>query len=182
MTRYLVLLRGINVGGKNTVGMAPLKRLLEEQLGFEEVNTHLVSGNVTLSSRLSAKTVAQRIEDKLGGAFKFDTELIRVLALSRAELKAIVDERPQGFGDAPDKYHSDAIFLMGIDAKDALGAFSPREGVDTIWPGTGVIYSQRLSVERTKSRLGRIAASPHYKSMTIRSWSTTLKLMQALNH
>jgi len=56
-------------------------------------------------------------------------------------------------------------------------AFSPKEGVDAVWPGDGLIYSQRLSAQRTKSLLNRIASSPHYKSMTIRSWQTTLALM-----
>jgi len=45
---------------------------------------------------------------------------------------------------------------MGIDAHEAMAVFSPRDGVDTVWPGTGVIYSQRLSARRTESRLNRI--------------------------
>jgi uncharacterized protein (DUF1697 family) len=57
-----------------------------------------------------------------------------------------------------------------------VNAFSPREGVDEVWPGRGVIYSQRLSAERTRSRLSKITSSPLYKSMTIRSWATTLRL------
>jgi uncharacterized protein (DUF1697 family) len=57
---------------------------------------------------------------------------------------------------------------------------NPREGVDKIWPGNGVIYSQRLSSKRTKSRLNKIMASSLYKSMTIRSWSTTTKLLDML--
>ena len=55
--------------------------------------------------------------------------------------------------------------------------FNPREGVDKIWPGEGVVYSQRLGSERTKSRLSKIIESPLYKSMTIRSWNTTVKLL-----
>ena len=66
---------------------------------------------------------------------------------------------------------------MGVDAADAMPAFSPREGVDAVWPGDGLIYSQRLSAQRTKSRLSRIMSSPHYKSMTIRSWQTTMALL-----
>jgi uncharacterized protein (DUF1697 family) len=43
-----------------------------------------------------------------------------------------------------------------------------------------VIYSQRLSAQRTKSRLNKIMASPVYKSMTIRNWNTTTKLLELL--
>ena len=180
LTSYVVLLRGINVGGKNIIPMAGLKRLLEE-MGFENVATYIQSGNAMLQSRLLAKTIAQRIENELSTAFKFDSSLIKVLALSRAQLQAVVDNRPKGFGDQPGKYHSDAIFLMGIDAAEAMPAFSPLEGVDTIWPGDGVIYSQRLSAQRTRSRLNRMMASPLYKSMTIRSWQTTQKLLALLD-
>jgi uncharacterized protein (DUF1697 family) len=176
-TSYVVLLRGINVGGKNKIPMAALKRLLEE-MGFENVMTYIQSGNVVLRSPLSAKTIAQRIEEKLGASFKLDSSIVKVVALSSDQLQAIVDDRPEGFGDQPEKFHSDAIFLMGIDAAEALAAFSPLEGVDTIWPGAGVIYSQRLSAKRTKSRLNRMMSSPLYKSMTIRNWGTTMKLLE----
>ena len=69
---------------------------------------------------------------------------------------------------------------MGIDLAQAMPVFNPREGVDKVWPGDGVIYSQRLSAERTKSRLSKIMASPLYQSMTIRSWNTTIKLLDIL--
>jgi uncharacterized protein (DUF1697 family) len=49
-----------------------------------------------------------------------------------------------------------------------------------VWPGTGVIYSQQLSAERTRSRLGKIVGTPAYKSMTIRSWQTTLALLERM--
>ena len=175
MTSYLVLLRGINVGGKNKVAMADLRTALEG-LGFENVATYIASGNVFLDSDLSAARVAVKIESALPKAFKLDVDLIKVAVLSDDDLEAVVKKRPRGFGAEPAKYHSDAIFLMGIDADEAMTVFSPREGVDTVWPGKGVIYSRRLSTQRTKSRLGRIVGTPPYKSMTIRSWQTTLAL------
>jgi uncharacterized protein (DUF1697 family) len=93
----------------------------------------------------------------------------------------VIDNRPEGFGEKPDTYHSDAVFLMGIDSTDAMTVFDPRPGVDNVWPGDGVIYSQRLSSQRTKSRLNKMMGTPAYKSMTIRSWSTTTTLLDLLN-
>jgi uncharacterized protein (DUF1697 family) len=179
VTAYLVLLRGINVGGKNKVPMAKLRSCLEG-LGFEKVSTYIASGNVLLDSRLGAAKVAEKIEAALPKAFELDSELVRVAVLSEKQLATVVEDRPKGFGDEPGKYHSDAVFLMGIDVDEAMRVFSPRDGVDKVWPGKGVIYSQRLSAERTRSRLNRIMASPHYKAMTIRSWQTTLALMELL--
>jgi uncharacterized protein (DUF1697 family) len=179
MTTYVILLRGINVGGKNKVPMASLRKCLEE-LGFSNVLTYIASGNVILESDKPTDEMRSQIEKALPESFKLDSELIKVLVLTRNQLQAVVDNKPEGFGEQPETYHSDAIFLMGIDAAQAISVFDPREGVDKVWPGDGVIYSQRLSSQRTKSRLGKIIATPVYKSMTIRSWNTTTKLLELL--
>ena len=180
MKSYVILIRGINVGGKNKVSMANLRQCLEE-LGFAQVATYLASGNVILASDKHPDAIKTQIEEMLPEKFSLDDELIKVLVLTRRQFQAVIDNKPKGFGDQPDKYHSDAIFLIDIDTAQAMPVFSPREGVDTIWAGDGVIYSQRLSAQRTKSRLSKIAASSVYKSMTIRSWSTTTKLLELLS-
>ena len=100
--------------------------------------------------------------------------------LTPYQLRAVITNKPKGFGEHPGKYHSDAVFLIGIDSAHAMSVFSPREGVDRVWPGNGVIYSQRLSSLRTKSRLNRVLSTPEYKSMTIRSWNTTTNLLELM--
>ncbi len=179
MTRYLVLLRGINVGGKNKVPMAPLRELLEAH-GHTKVSTYIASGNVILSSDQSVAAIKRELEDALPKTFKLDSELVAVLVLTRAQLRAVVRDRPKGFGDQPDTYNSDAVFLMGLDSPTAMKVFAPRPGVDEVWPGTGVIYSQRLTAQRTKSRLAKIVGTPAYKSMTIRNWATTMALLERM--
>jgi uncharacterized protein (DUF1697 family) len=180
LTGYLVLLRGINVGGKNKVPMAALKELLEG-MGYSNVSTYIASGNVILSYDRSAKEIKREIEEALPKAFRLDSDLISVLVLTRAQLRAVVDKKPKGFGEQPELYHSDAIFLIGIDAADVMDTFDPRPGVDQVWPGKGVIYSQRLSAERTRSRLNKALSTPAYKSMTIRSWTTTQALLERMD-
>ncbi len=180
MNLYLVLLRGINVGGKNKIAMSYLREYLEE-LGFSKVSTYIASGNIILKSKNTASDVKDQIENALPKRFKLDSELIKVLVLSLPQLQDVIENKPTGFGELPEKYHSDTIFLMGFDSDQAMPLFNPREGVDRVWPGNGVVYSERLSSERTKSRLSKIMASPMYKSMTIRNWNTTTKLLDMLN-
>ncbi len=179
MTPYIALLRGINVGGKNILPMTGLKKCLEE-LGFSNVSTFIASGNVIFTSEKRADEIKAQIEKALPESFKLDNQLIKVLTLTRDQLQAVIDHRPDGFGEQPEKYHSDAIFLMGIDSAQAMPVFDPREGVDQVWAGDGVIYSQRLSALRTKSRLSKIMGTPVYQSMTIRSWNTTIKLLEIM--
>ena len=179
MKTYVILMRGINVGGKNKISMTELKTFLEEQ-GFAHVRTFIQSGNVILQSKLGAKTVRQKIEKGLPARFKLDSSMIKVLALTSEQLQKIVDDKPKGFGDEPGKYHSDVVFLMGISADEAMKVFKPREGVDNVWQGDLAIYSQRLSAKRTQSRLSQIIGTPAYQSMTIRNWNTTTKLLKIL--
>ncbi len=179
MKSYLVLLRGINVGGKNKVPMVELKSSLEE-LGFSNVSTYIASGNVLLYSDKTDSAIQSQIEAALPTRFRLDSELIKVLVLSRQQMQSVIDNKPVGFGEDPSTYYSDVIFLMGISVEAALQAFAPRHGVDKIWPGNDVVYSQRLGAKRTQSRLGRIVGTPVYKSMTIRSWNTTVKLLELL--
>lgn len=176
METYIVLLRGINVGGKNKVPMLQLKKCLEE-LGYSDVVTYIASGNVILKSKKKSDKIRTEIEKVLPKKFKLDSELIKVLVLTHTELKAVVKKKPKGFGEFPKKYHSDVIFLMDLSVPHAMKAFSPKEGVDTVWQGKGVIYSQRLSSLRTKSRLNRVMGTPAYKHMTIRNWNTVTKLL-----
>lgn len=177
MNAYVILLRGINVGGKNNVPMAGLRKCLAA-LGYANVSTYIASGNVILQSDKQAEAIKGQIEAVLPENFKLDNELIKVLVLTRHQLQAVIDNKPEGFGEQPEKYHSDAIFLIGIDSAEVMPLFSPREGVDKVWSGDGVIYSQRLSALRTKSRLNKIMGTPAYKAMTIRNWNTTTKLLE----
>lgn len=175
----MVLLRGVNVGGKNIIPMAALKLCLAEQ-GFGNVATHIQSGNVLLRSDYSAAELGRCVEAMLPTKFRLDSSAVKVLVLTRQQLQAVIKNKPEGFGEQPAIYHSDVIFLMGIDIDEALQVFNPREGVDKIWPGDGVIYSQRLSSQRTRSRLSRIVGTHAYRSMTIRNWNTTTKLLELM--
>jgi uncharacterized protein (DUF1697 family) len=179
MTTYLLLLRGVNVGGKNKVPMSALKHCLEE-LGFANATTYIASGNVILASDRNPVDIKTQIEAALTTNFELDSDLVKVLVLSHEQLRAVIDRKPAGFGDHPERYHCDTIFLMDMDVAQAMTVFSPREGVDRVWPGEGVIYSERLSSQRTKSRLSKIIGTPAYQSMTIRSWQTTTKLHELM--
>lgn len=179
MKSYAVLLRGINVGGKNKIPMAKLKLFLEE-LGFKNVTTYIQSGNAVFKSNQTKTQIRKTIEEVLPVKLKLDSSLITVLVLSHKDLQVVIEKAPKGFGIESTKYHSDVIFLIDITSKDALSVFSPKEGVDRIWPGQGVIYSQRLSSERAKSRLNKIIGTVVYKNMTIRNWNTVKNLLKLL--
>jgi uncharacterized protein (DUF1697 family) len=72
----------------------------------------------------------------------------------------------------------DVVFVRKpLTVKKAFAVVEIRESVDRAWPGRGVLYFSRLVAKATSSRLNKVASLPEYKNMTIRSWSTTTKLL-----
>ena len=174
--RYLALLRGINVGGRNPVVMADLRAAFEAA-GFAAVSTYINSGNVLFESdRREQASLEADLEAVLER--RFGVALV-VMLRSHRQLRDVVDNAPDGFGAQPDTYHSDVIFLKApLSAKQAMHVVKLRDGVDQAWPGTGVVYFARLSERRTQSRMSSIVGTPEYQRMTIRTWTTTSKLLQ----
>lgn len=170
----------MNVGGRNKVSMAELRTALETD-GFTEVSTFINSGNVFVSSDLSDREVEKRLEAVITKSFKLESDLIKVRALTPAELQRIVQQAPAGFGAEPEIYHSDALFPMdGATSADIMAVTETNPEVDKAWEANGVVYYQRVSSLRTKSRLSKVISQPVYKNVTIRSWSTTVKLLNLL--
>jgi uncharacterized protein (DUF1697 family) len=176
---YVALLRGINVGGKNMIRMPALKECFEAG-GFEDVTTYIQSGNVLFKATGSGSDLARRIEKIL--IKTFDHYQAWVVVRSRAQMRSVVEKAPKGFGEKPDAYLYDAIFLKEPPTASAvLKALPVNDDVDDVSAGRGVIYWSRVKNKATASRLNRVASLPVYKSMTIRNWNTTTRLLRMLD-
>jgi len=171
--QYLALLRGINVGGNNPVKMSELREALEES-GHQDVKTYINSGNVIFRApRQPRAQLAKSLEAKISQAFGME---LKIVLLTHSQLKRVVDGGPRGFGAKTER--CDVIFLRSpLTVKQAVEAMETKEGVDRLWPGTGVVYFSRLTEKATSSRMGKVIGKPEYKSMTIRSWGTVTKLL-----
>ena len=91
MKRYVALLRGINISGKNKVPMAELKKGFE-RLAFEEVKTYLNSGNVVFSSdEEDTKKLINQIQGMIQNQFHLD---IPVFVMAREALEDILQNAP----------------------------------------------------------------------------------------
>ena len=179
MKRYVALLRGINVGGNNLIKMAALKASFEKQ-GLLEVVTYIQSGNVVFGAAGgAADALCRRIERALASAFQYEAS---VILRTHSEMQRIVARAPKGFGTQPDEYRSDVIFLKApLIGAVAIKSVAIVPGVDEAHAGPGVLYFSRLISQASRSRLSKIVSSPIYKSLTIRNWNTTTKLLEMMN-
>jgi uncharacterized protein (DUF1697 family) len=178
VTRYVALLRGINVGGKNLIKMADLRACFEGH-GYHDVATYIQSGNVLFStgSRSSAALTAD-IESMLAANFDYDAS---VVLRSEKQMRSTVEGAPAWIGADPASYRYDVIFLKpALSASSAIKSVPTRDGVDRAATGPGVLYFSRLTSRATQSHLSRIVSMPIYKDMTIRNWNTTTKLLRLM--
>jgi len=90
--RQVALLRGINLGRNKRIAMADLRKLVEG-LGYEEVRTHLQSGNVVFTTADSPARAAKAIEGELDAKLGMD---VRVLIRTDRELAGVVERNPLG--------------------------------------------------------------------------------------
>jgi uncharacterized protein (DUF1697 family) len=174
-SQYLVLLRGINVGGNNIIKMADLKACFES-MGFGDVVTYIQSGNVVFKAAEKDKAkLTTKIEDMLSERFSYKSRLVTV---AYKELKKVVEDAPIGFGKDLDNYRCDVIFLKEpLTVQEAMKNVRVKEGVDNAFAGKTVLYFSRLTSRASQSYLTKIITLPMYKNMTIRNWNTTTKLL-----
>jgi len=121
-TRYVALLRGINVGKAHQLGMPRLTELLTAR-GHENVRTHLRSGNVVLDSPLDEAGLVADLEKVIEKEFGF---AVPVVVRTGAEIAAVVSGDPfAAVATDPARYL--VTFFPEAPAPDLVDALPPVE-------------------------------------------------------
>ena len=178
-TFFIALLRGINVGGKNSVKMERLKQVFDD-MGFSDVKTYIQSGNVIFQTPESDKLkLTDRIEKQLQNNFSAE---IKTLVLTADDLAEAVENAPENFGTDPERFRYDVWFILPpTTVNDIVSNLHLREGVDFLQAGKNVIYTSRLTSQMGKSYFSKIAQMQFYRNLTIRNWNTTTTLLELTN-
>jgi uncharacterized protein (DUF1697 family) len=109
MPTHVALLRGINVGGQNKVGMAELRQVVTS-LGHSDVATYIQSGNVVFSTgETGTAALAEALEQAITAAFGIRP---RVVVVSRDELAQVMRDNP--YADEPNPRAVHAVFLSAM--------------------------------------------------------------------
>jgi uncharacterized protein (DUF1697 family) len=90
MPTHIAFLRAVNVGGTGKLPMAEL-RAMAQALGFEQVRTHIASGNLIFSSDAEVGACRTRLEAAL---HDYAGKAVPVLMRSPSELRALLEANP----------------------------------------------------------------------------------------
>jgi uncharacterized protein (DUF1697 family) len=118
MRRLIVLLRGVNVSGRNTVPMAELRSELEGA-GGTSVTSYIQSGNIALDSELDPRDMVSLVEDLLAEYFELS---VPVVVVEQSTIAAILDASPFDDDGDPTRqlvyFPGAAVDVAGVDAMD----------------------------------------------------------------
>ncbi|HEX6969387.1 MAG TPA: DUF1697 domain-containing protein [Micromonosporaceae bacterium] len=177
MNTFLALLRGINVGTSNRIGMADLRALLG-RLGYTDVRTHLQSGNAVFTcSATDSDEIAGQIEAAIADELGLK---IRCLVRDRDDLRRVVEANPLAdIATDPARLlvtflsaTPDAERLAAIDvAGDCRERFVAHGRELYVWLPDGV-RNAKLSYAFFEKKLGVTA--------TARNWNTVTKLLSMM--
>ena len=175
--RYIALIRGINVSGKNKVSMPELRSALGG-LGFEDVATLLNSGNVAFSTDEGDDRVLSRlISEKIRGHFGVD---VPVYVAQQKALEQILLNEPDWWGSNDRAAYDNLIFaippLTVGEVCAALG--EPNVDLERIKCFRNVIFRTfDLSNYRKTNRWAKTASSDIRDGITIRTANTVRRLV-----
>lgn len=112
MNTYIILLRGINVSGRNIIKMADLKRFLTEE-GFANVVTYIQSGNIVAESPMGREEAGQKIKQLIMAHFGWD---ISVFVLTLNQMHEALQNNP-----FPDTAEPNRVFVTFLDKVPDVG-------------------------------------------------------------
>ncbi|MEU4015268.1 DUF1697 domain-containing protein [Microbacterium sp. NPDC028030] len=174
MTRSVLLLRAVNVGGRSSVPMARLREVLEAETDLEDVSTYIASGNIICATPAHPDAACAAVRAAILSEFGVDTPVIH-----RTNAQLVSSEGEQPFPEGDVKFVH-AMFLEGPPTPDAVEVLEqrllPAERLaligDDLWIdyGQGGVHSTKL----TKTVLDRALGV----AGTARNLRTTRRLIE----
>lgn len=176
MNRYIALLRGINVGGKNPVSMKELQKLLQKD-GFSDVVTYINSGNIIFSSELCDKDIIKtRCETLFFEHFGF---FISFMIIKTDELIDSLKNAPEWWDKDKESKHNALFVIPPATVNEIIaevGEAKPEyENVGTY--GNVIFWSAPLKTF-SRTRWSKIVGKSAYDMVTIRNSNTVKKLAE----
>jgi uncharacterized protein (DUF1697 family) len=184
--RYVALLRGVNVGGRNRIAMADLREVVTS-LGHADVTTYIQSGNVVFTSPETdtatlADALAREVAERLGVQ-------PAVVVLSAPELARVIADNP--YPQETDPKHLHAVFRRQDMSADEIAAVTAAEqrarekgSRDEAAVVGRTLYMRTpdgLGRSELAAQLNRAAAGTGAEDGTARNWATVTKLMTLLD-
>ena len=180
MNRFALLVRGINVGGKNKVVMAQLRQELTG-LRLENVETYINSGNIFFNSIVPST----KLIEKLQAFFERYYPFIQSFSLMSLE------DYEEELRNLPDWWNHEMarkdvlLYTEGLDVDQVIEKVNSLELVDEVlhFGKLGIFWGKLSETSYSKTAYHKhLLKMPFYRNITIRNANTFDKIGQFLKH
>lgn len=169
MTRRILLLRGVNVGGHGRLPMAELRQMLAD-LGLGNPRTLIASGNAVFDDP-GLPDLPARLSEALANRFGLHTDLF---LMEPAELQAVHDGNPFAGAAARDGSRVHVFFLSRPTTLPAMAAALATTEVLHLTPAALYLHApDGIGRSKLAERLPRLLQVP----VTARNWNTVTALL-----
>ena len=180
MIRYALLVRGINVGGKNKVVMAQLRQELTEQ-GLENVETYINSGNIFFNSIVPRTKLIENLQAFFERRYPF---IQSFSLLSYEDYEEELRNLPDWWDH--EMARKDVLFYTeGVDVDQVIEKVNSLELVDEVlhFGKLGIFWGKLSETSYSKTAYHKhLLKMPFYRNITIRNTNTFDKIGQFLKH
>ena len=179
--KYISLLRGINISGKNKISMSELKKELEIN-NYQNVITYLNSGNIIFDSDINDKESVMKDISKIIKN-RFDLE-IPVFIMNSKELEEVLKNKPSWWATNNKEIYDNLIFIIPPttyeEVYNAIG--EPKKEIEKIKEYNNYIFWSFDLKNYRKSNWWVKTASTNIKDkITIRTANTIKKVLEICN-
>ena len=173
MTKYIILLRGINVGGHRKILMKDLKELLAQK-GFSEITTYIQSGNIICeSNKKNIKILESLVQESILEKFGHD---VPVIIRTAKEWLKLVANNPYQERDINELY---CAFLADTVDASLLTDLVPYATKNEIYQLLDQQLYLAYPIKVHQSKLSNnIIEKKLNTTATVRNWKTVLKLAE----
>ena len=174
--KYIVLLRGINISGKNKISMAELKSELDKN--YQNVLTYLNSGNVILDSDKDKEYVMNDIYNIIKNRFNLD---IPIFVITSSELEDVLKNSPKWWETSNKETYDNLIFIMPPtkyeEVYNVIG--EPKADIEQIMEyNNSIFWTFDLKNYRKSTWWVKTASTSIKDKITIRTANTIKKLLE----
>jgi uncharacterized protein (DUF1697 family) len=174
MNTHIVLLRGINVSGKNIIKMADLRSALQQE-GFENPTTYIQTGNIVLQSSDTAQEVTSRVAQTISTHF---TLSVPTVTIQRHDIENALEHNPFGEESAKAKQ---TYFGFMWPQPEASGLAAAKE---INYPPEALAFYQNIVFLHSPNGAGKAKITHSLLerrlgvNVTIRNYNTLKKLLE----
>ena len=178
--KYIALLRGINISGKNKIAMSDLKKEFDN-LGYQKITTYLNSGNVIFETDLEDKNaIKNNIQLMIKDKFNFD---IPTYVMTSQELKELLNHSPEWWGKDDKEIYDNIIFIIPpttySEVFNTIGFPNEYEKIQEY--KNNIFWSFDLKNYRKSNWWSKTANTDISDKITIRTTNTMRKILEICN-